>query len=120
MGTYCPKCLQTGLRFSGDEKCNFCLTPEKDSIKGTIQEIDLYVLNHPELKNNPEFDEVEYNKRIKKQSKEYNVISCPYCNSTDTQKISNLSKAVHTSFFGIFSMSRNSKEWHCNSCKSDF
>ena len=48
------------------------------------------------------------------------VVECPYCHSTDTTKISTASKAVHTAFFGIFSMSRNSKQWHCNKCGSDF
>ena len=48
------------------------------------------------------------------------VVECPYCHSTDTKKITNTSKAVHTAIFGIFSLSRNSKQWHCNSCGSDF
>lgn len=47
-------------------------------------------------------------------------ITCPYCKSTNTKKITNTSKAVHTAIFGIFSISRNSKQWHCNSCGSDF
>ena len=48
------------------------------------------------------------------------TITCPYCNSTDTKKITLTSKAVHTAMFGIFSMGRNSKQWHCNNCGSDF
>lgn len=48
------------------------------------------------------------------------VVECPYCHSTNTKKITNTSKAVHTAIFGIFSMSRNSKQWHCNECNSDF
>ena len=44
----------------------------------------------------------------------------PYCHSKDTQKITNASKAVHTAVFGIFSMGRNSKNFHCNNCNSDF
>lgn len=48
------------------------------------------------------------------------VVECPYCHSTDTKKITNTSKAVHTAVFGIFSMGRNSKQWHCNDCGSDF
>ncbi len=47
-------------------------------------------------------------------------VECPYCHSTDTKKITNTSKAVHTAFFGIFSVSRNSKQFHCNQCGSDF
>ena len=48
------------------------------------------------------------------------TITCPYCKSTDCKKITNTSKAVRTALFGIFSLGRNSKQWHCNSCKSDF
>lgn len=48
------------------------------------------------------------------------IVECPYCHSTNTKKISNTSKAVHTVIFGIFSMGRNSKQWHCNKCGSDF
>lgn len=48
------------------------------------------------------------------------IIECPYCHSTNTKKISAMSKAAHTAVFGIYSMGRNSKEWHCNSCGSDF
>lgn len=51
---------------------------------------------------------------------EENTIHCPYCNSTNVKKITTTSKAVHTAIFGIFSMGRNSKQWHCNKCKSDF
>lgn len=36
-------------------------------------------------------------------------VKCPYCSSTNTKKITTTSKAVHTAFFGIFSMGRNSK-----------
>ena len=48
------------------------------------------------------------------------TVTCPYCQSTNTKKITTTSKAVHTAMFGVFAMGRNSKEWHCNSCKSDF
>lgn len=48
------------------------------------------------------------------------TITCPYCQSTNTRKITTLSKAAHTFLFGIFSVSRNSKQWHCNNCDSDF
>ena len=47
-------------------------------------------------------------------------VKCPYCNNLNTTKISELSKIGRFAIFGIFSLSRNSKQWHCNSCKSDF
>ena len=47
-------------------------------------------------------------------------VQCPYCKSTNTKKITTTSKAVHTALFGILSMSKNSKQWHCDNCGSDF
>ena len=47
-------------------------------------------------------------------------VECPYCHATNVKKITNTSKVVHTAIFGIFSVSRNSKQWHCNECGSDF
>ena len=48
------------------------------------------------------------------------VIKCPYCNSTNTKKISTLSKAGSVALWGVFALGKASKEWHCNNCKSDF
>lgn len=47
-------------------------------------------------------------------------IECPYCHATNVRKITVTSKAMHTALFGVFSMGRNSKQWHCNHCSSDF
>jgi len=58
--------------------------------------------------------------QVQESMVEENTIHCPYCNSTNVKKITTTSKAVHTAIFGIFSMGRNSKQWHCNDCKSDF
>lgn len=49
-----------------------------------------------------------------------NKVTCPYCKSTNTKKITVGSKAVHTAMFGLWSISRNSKNYHCNKCDSDF
>ena len=51
--------------------------------------------------------------------KEENKVHCPYCNSTNVNKISGLSKAGSIAMFGIFSRKAH-KQWHCNSCGSDF
>lgn len=48
------------------------------------------------------------------------IVTCPYCKSTNTKKISNTSKAMSVGLFGIFGMSKVNKQWHCNNCKSDF
>ena len=47
------------------------------------------------------------------------VVTCPYCNSTNTKKISLTSKAVNTALFGILGTKRH-KQWHCNNCGSDW
>lgn len=48
------------------------------------------------------------------------TITCPYCKSTDCKKISGLSKAGSVALWGIFALSKTTKQWHCNNCKSDF
>lgn len=47
------------------------------------------------------------------------VIKCPYCQSTDTSKISLASRVVSTGLFGLGSK-KIGKQYHCNKCKSDF
>lgn len=48
------------------------------------------------------------------------TITCPYCKSTNTKNISGLSKAGSVALFGIFALGKTTKQWHCNSCGSDF
>lgn len=48
------------------------------------------------------------------------TIKCPYCNSTNTKKISTVSKAAGVAFFGVFAVGKVVHQWHCNNCKSDF
>lgn len=47
------------------------------------------------------------------------VVTCPYCNSTNTKKISLTAKAVNTALFGILGTKRH-KQWHCNKCGSEW
>ena len=46
-------------------------------------------------------------------------VTCPYCHTTNVKKITTTSKVVNTVIFGIFGTKRH-KQWHCNSCGSDF
>ncbi len=41
-------------------------------------------------------------------------VKCPYCGSTNVKRISAFAK------FGIFALGKNSKQWHCQKCDSDF
>ena len=74
--------------------------------------------NHKNGLNAVKNSNVKYS--IDSQTKSNPVVECPYCHSTDTKKITNTSKVVHTALFGVFSVSRNSKNYHCNNCGSDF
>lgn len=66
-------------------------------------------------------EEDEMYERIQKSSITFSpTVTCPYCQSTNTTKISNLSKAGSVALFGVFAMGKVSKQWKCNSCKSEF
>ena len=75
-----------------------------------------------ELKMSQFRNQYEQGQRAQKQESRSNsnIPKCPYCNSTDIKKISGISKAGSVALFGIFSVGKVSKQWHCNSCKSDF
>ena len=46
-------------------------------------------------------------------------VNCPYCNSTETKKITSTSRLLSMGIWGLAS-GKVGKQWHCNSCKSDF
>ena len=48
------------------------------------------------------------------------TVSCPYCHSTNTKKITSLSKAGSVALWGVFALGKTTTQWHCNNCKSDF
>ncbi len=48
------------------------------------------------------------------------TVECPYCRSTNTKKISGLSKAGSVAMFGVFAVGKVSKQFHCNNCGADF
>lgn len=82
--------------------------------------------------NDPRFSKSKFNERERKEEKDYQefkeqskrdvaayyghpTITCPTCGSTNTKKISNLSKAASVGLFGIFSQ-KVKHQFHCNSC----
>lgn len=101
------------------------------------------------VKKRPEFDQElfdrliereeeyweEFNKRIdefekdreeniasiieKEKRKNPHGVKCPYCSSTNTKKISSMSSMFSGGLFGLGS-GKIGKQWHCNSCGSDF
>ena len=72
------------------------------------------------LKSTPEWEEYCQNLVNEKASKNQPpTITCPYCQSTDTKKISVISRSMSFGFFG-FGSSKVGKQWHCGKCGSDF
>ena len=47
------------------------------------------------------------------------IVQCPYCQSTNTKKISGGARWLSTGLFGLASK-KVGKQWHCNKCGSDF
>lgn len=58
---------------------------------------------------------IEQNKRDAAAYYGHPTITCPTCGSTNTKKISGLSKAASVGLFGIFSQ-KVKHQFHCNSC----
>lgn len=76
------------------------------------------------LENNSCESDEEYWKRINQHTINNNtsvsqIVECPYCHSNGTKKISITSRVISTSLFGLGSK-KIGKQWHCNSCGSDF
>ncbi len=103
----CPNCGRTYTEFENIYYCGTCNYR-------LIKQEDIKKIKCPELSKR------DYNVIGTLQDPTKPAIECPYCHSTDTKKITVTSKAVHTALFGIFSMGRNSKNFHCNKCGADF
>jgi len=69
------------------------------------------------LETSPEYEEYIQEKIRKSQAP---TVTCPYCQSTDTKKISGTSRWVSVGLFGLASSKAGGKQWHCRKCGSDF
>ncbi len=86
------------------------LLPTLKKLKSDIESIKVDV----EPKK-PNFYEIKQSER-----KDNSVaVTCPYCKSTNTSKIGALKRSTSFGLFG-FGSSKIGKQWHCNSCSSDF
>ena len=135
----CPRC---GKFYCNQEYCPDCKTKMVDCHLSKEKDLELCVNLSAEKQweqqmrekyaiGSPEFDEVLYNKRLQeeKAEEEYYAsyprrpsepkITCPYCKSTNINKISSMAKAANIAMFGIFGNKRK-YQWHCNNCGSDF
>lgn len=99
----CPKCNQISMYDNAKEFSTICANCN----------IEMVCIGK-------KFVSSEEEERRQRQLNAIPIVCCPYCGSVNTKKITSGSKIVHTVMFGIFSLGRNSKQWHCNNCKSDF
>ena len=134
----CPKC---GKFYSSKERCPDCNTEMIDchctnkeshnmTDNGTYKQWKQQI-REKYVVGSSEFDENLYNKRLQeeKATADYYAsiprrpsepkVTCPYCKSTNTKKISSMAKAANVAMFGIFGNKRK-HQWHCNKCGSDF
>lgn len=54
-----------------------------------------------------------------KNEKTIPVIECPYCHGINTKKIGTVNRGIGFTLFG-FASSKVGRQWHCNTCGSDF
>ena len=128
---FCKKCGRIIFDLNPKEiVCDCCKSPVfpiPDEYSGREGYAWEDVLRNKYVKTSPEFDQYLFDHRdeiLAQKSAHYNSFSqlsvtCPYCSSTNTKKITATSKAVNTALFGIFGTKRH-KQWHCNKCGSDF
>ena len=105
----CPNCGRIyNYKNDGWYQCMNCRYPLKRAEE--INNVKHPELN-PMLSNNHVIGEIKNSNNF--------TPKCPTCQSTNTKKISGLSKAGSVALFGIFSQ-KVKKQWHCNGCGSDF
>ncbi len=141
---YCPKCGQIHfIDYASKEVCLVCGTKMQETPheynfteEKADEDYDLFEQAQKKFVDEvvsklPEFDRELYNNRdkiLQRRSDDFhammenyrNAVKCHYCGSTNVQKITLMSKAIHNSIFGIWSLGRNTKEFHCNNCGADF
>lgn len=112
----CTNCYEPKIFKPNDNSSHICEKCGKEMEFWCTEELDSTtgkVINHENANTNEHID-------IKKIVTGIPTVECPYCHSTDTKKITNMSKAGSVALFGVFAMGKVSKQWKCNSCKSEF
>ena len=59
-------------------------------------------------------------KPVQSQQPSKPTVTCPYCKSTNTHKISGVYKAASIGLFGLFALPGASKQYTCKDCGADF
>ena len=64
-------------------------------------------------------EQIQLSKEMQTEHQSENKISCPFCKSTDVQKIGAISRFISVSTLGLAGK-KIGKQWYCNSCKGAF
>lgn len=108
----CPKCGK--IISDTSRKCSGCgFDGIASYLLNGLKEADNIKRQHEEEQRKKEYEEKIYNEAKARE------VSCPYCHSTNTKKISQMSRVASIGFWGVFSK-KIGKQWHCNECGSDF
>ncbi len=87
----------------------------------TSPNLDTYLFEHKDeiirAKNDRLYGSIAQGQAILEEQNR--VVTCPYCKSTRVAKIGVIKRSVSFGLFG-FGSGKIGKQWHCNSCKSDF
>ena len=137
----CPKCGNYGYKnihhkdFNGN--CKYCNTPlieagwnvwilrylPDESIEDEHEEALIKDTLDKDLMNKRIAYYREKNKALLEPETtthyKFSSVSCPYCKSSNTRKISAANRLFSAGLFGLGSR-KIGKQWHCNSCGSDF
>lgn len=137
---YCPVC--GAIDELELDKCRYCKSQlirtdvECDMFDywDNIEEINKMLYKKYNIANNPKYDLKAVQKRLDDEKENLslahssatdptlrgnNLVSCPYCKSTNVRKIGMVSRGVSVGLFGLASK-KIGKQWHCNQCRSDF
>ena len=76
--------------------------------------------NESDAVYNRPYQKEKFVSEFEQQPLDESQITCPYCHSTNVQKITMGKKVVKGWLWGAAAASTLTKEWHCNNCKSNF
>lgn len=99
-------CCEKFIKYKELWYCGFYATMNMNGRSDLIQEYN-ELINHYN------------NDKGKTQNVAISSVACPYCHSRNTSKIGAVSRMFSAGFFGLGSK-KIGKQWHCNSCNSDF
>lgn len=120
----CPRCGYPGGGYVPDELARVWMIAKYK--KECEEFLDEHVRSQPEY--DKEMDEkvqqmvreqVEEDRRNYRPTFAYNGVSCPYCHSSNTKKLSGFGVGFSAGLLGLGS-SKIGKQWHCKSCGSNF